>query len=373
MDQNNLFREAYSIGVVHRIAEQICAAWDGFVAERFLGVVLPGYEDRGFGDRARRIVAGLEATLPEDFPEAAAILVRALGPEPNPESELTGFEGFYVVPYTMYVSRHGMEHLETSLDALYEMTKRFSAESEIRPFLLRYPVQTIEFLRRLTTDVSPYARRLASEGTRPRLPLASRLPAFQRDPAPVIGLLDALVTDPSEMVRRSVANNVNDISKDNPEIAVETLRTWRERYPRETTERIIRHALRTLIKRDHPGALALLGFETTGLALESWTAEPSTLALGGALTFCATLASTVDADQKIALNYVIHFVKARGERKPKVFRLPDKTLSAGGTLTIERTHVFRDYRNQRFYPGTHRIELVANGRVLAGSDFQRSL
>lgn len=270
----------------------------------------------------------------------------------------------------MFVSRHGMDHLEISLNALYEMTKRFSAESEIRPFLVRYPRKTHLFLHRLTMDPSPFARRLASEGTRPRLPLASRLPEFQRDPTQVIQLLEQLVADPSEMVRRSVANNLNDISKDNPVIAVQTLRDWRIRYPGEATERLIRHALRTLIKRDDPGALSLLGFETLGFRCESWTAKPTVIALGDSLRFSAILVSTVSSGQRPALNYRIHFVKANGTRKPKAFRLPDTSLNAHVSLTIERTHVFRDYRDQSFYPGVHRIELVVNGEVVAGSEFE---
>jgi 3-methyladenine DNA glycosylase AlkC len=375
MDQNNLFREAFSLDVVRRLASMIDNGGRSVTpmyridVTRFLEVVEPDYESLGYGERARRIVEGLEAVLPNEVPRAFDILVAALGPEPVDEEGLSGFDGFYVVPLTMYVSRHGLDHLEKSLSALYEMTKRFSAESEIRPFLERYPERTLEFLRELSADSSPYARRLASEGTRPRLPLASRLKAFIENPSPVIDILDLLVCDPTELVRRSVANNLNDISKDNPEVAVATLARWRKEFPGASTERIIRHAARTLIKSDHPGALGLLGFHEPKLRVERWEAAPLRVRLGETLTFSLTLRSEETHDQRLAMNYVIHFVKSRGSRSRKVFRLPDKVLPAEGTLSIERRHVFRDYRNQRFYSGEHQIDIVVNGRVVVTEAF----
>ncbi len=369
MDQDNLFREAFSRGVVDAIAARLSAAWPEFAASRFTELVFPDYDELSYGARARRIVDGLAATLPHVFPDAVDILIRALGPEPDPESQIEGFDGFYVMPFTMYVARFGMEHLPESLNALYEMTKRFTAEGDIRPFIQRYPNETLAFLRRLREDPSPYARRLVSEGTRPRLPLSGRLPEFQADPRPVLDLIQPLVADPSEMVRRSVANNVNDISKDNPELAVDALARWREAFPGEQTERLIRHALRTLIKKNDPLALAMLGFETKGIDVTRWSVSDRDIHLGDTLSFSVDIVSTSAEQQRLAINYVVHFVKSRGQTRPKVFRLPDKTVEAGTTLTLRRSHVFRNYRNQSFYTGAHRIELTINGDVVAGSDF----
>jgi 3-methyladenine DNA glycosylase AlkC len=369
MDEYNLFREAFSLEVARQIGQRMHRAWPSFDVKRYAAVLSHHYEELGYGDRARRIVEALEQTLPSGFQQAAAILCDSLDPEPSSEAELTGFDGFYVVPLTMYVSRHGMNDPDTSLHALYEMTKRFSAESEIRPFIVRYPEKTMAFLTRLCSDPSPFARRLASEGTRPRLPLAGRLPEFQKDPGPVISLIERLVADPSPMVRRSVANNINDISKDNPDRAVATLGRWRELFPRPETEALIRHGLRTLIKQSHPGALELLGFRTLGLTVEEWSINGHAVRLGEGLAFRAVLRSDAVEHQSLAINYIVHFIKASGRRKPKVFRMPDKVLEAGKRLELTRTHVFRDCRNQTFRSGLHRIELSVNGVVVAGTDF----
>jgi 3-methyladenine DNA glycosylase AlkC len=368
MDENNLLREAFNVEVVEDIAYRVRQVHPQFDAEEFVAGVLAGFLKLSFGDRARKIVSGLERHLPSDFPKAAKILVGALGPEPI-EDELSGFSGFYVMPLTMYVSSHGMNHPDLSLDALYEMTKRFSAEGDIRPFIEKHPDRTLRFLYRLTEDPSPFARRLASEGTRPRLPLFGRLRGFQVDPEPVIALLDRLYTDESLMVRRSVANNLNDISKDNPATVVATLARWKSENPSPELDWVVRHALRTLVKNSDPSALKLLGFFTKGISITNWTIDRRHLVLGDSLRFSCSLESTASQPQSLSLNYVIRFMKANGKPKPKVFRLPDKTLQPGEVLPLSKYHKFIDYRNQRFYAGTHCIELVVNGMSYCRSDF----
>ncbi len=367
-------RDVFSRDVVEKIAGRIAAEYGAFDPAGFVHAATDGMDEISFGDRANLIVSALERFLPGDFRTALEILVSSLGPEPE-RDELDGYEGFYVMPYTMFVSRYGLEYPDAALPALYEMTKRFTAEGDIRPFIERHPEKTMAFLHDLCTDESPFARRLPSEGTRPRLPLSSRLREFQRDPSPVIEILDRLYDDPSEMVRRSVANNLNDIAKDNPEVTVETLRRWREIQATAPTlesgalERLTRHALRTLIKQSHPAALALLGFETHGLDVHEWSASASEIILGDSLTFSWTMRSTATEVQRFVINYVIHFVKANGRQKEKVFRLPDKTLAPGETITIERKHVFRPYRNQSFFSGAHAIEIEINGERHFRTDF----
>ncbi len=372
-----LLREAFDATAIDRIADGLVRSFDRrpdlppFDAEAFRSRILSVLPELSFGDRNRTIIAALEEHLPDDFPRAASLLVDALGPEPAADG-LSGFAGFYVMPMAGYIARRGPAdpaHLEVSLHALYEMTKRFTAEGDIRPFLVRYPDRTLAFLRGLTVDPSPFARRLASEGTRPRLPLAARLPRFQADPAAVIALLDLLYDDPNEMVRRSVANNINDISKDNPEVAVATLARWRAEAPGPRTEALIRHGLRTLIKADHPGALGLLGFDADLFALADATISARSVRLGDPLDVSFTLRSAAPHPQPLALNYVIHFRKASGRTAPKVFRLRDKVLPGEGDLTVRKTHVFRDFRNQRFYSGPHRVEVVVNGRSVWTAGF----
>ncbi len=364
-----LFRDAFNTDVVDYIADGLANARPVVDADGFRRKALCGLEDLNYLDRARHIVVALESVLPTDFPKASRVLISSLGPEPNTE-QLQGFDGFYVMPLCMYVSRHGMDHPDISLNTLYEMTKRFSAESDIRPFIERYPEKTLRFLAELTEDPSPFARRLASEGTRPRLPLAPRLPRFQEDPTQVIRLLDRLYTDGNQMVRRSVANCINDISKDNPEIAVETVARWQAENPGPRTEWIVRHGLRTLIKAGHTGALETLGYRYTDLAVSKLSLSNTGVTLGDNLTFSFAIGHNLSEEVRVALNYVIHFVKANGKQKPKVFRLPDKVVDPDTKQKISKTHKFLPYKNQSFYPGTHKIEIVANGKSVACADFE---
>jgi 3-methyladenine DNA glycosylase AlkC len=375
MDDQNLFREAFNQEVIEYLAERLRLADPGLDARRFSRRALDGLEDLSFSDRARNILSGLEAVLPaDDFPAACDILVKALGPEPDID-HLRGFDGFYVVPMTMYVSAHGLDQPGVALSALYEMTKRFSAEMDIRPFIQRHYDLTMDFLIRLCDDPSPFARRLASEGTRPRLPLAPRLRRFQTDPRPAIALLDRLYADENLMVRRSVANHINDISKDNPDIAVEVLDRWRNEHPGKRTEWLVRHGLRTLIKRSHAGALTLLGYEPDAVELVSAAADRDEVPLGQPLELRWLLTGKAggrngEQGSRLSLNYVIGFVKAGGTIREKVFRLPDKTVMAGGELEIVKTHKFLDYRNQQFYPGVHWIELSVNGSRMGRVHFR---
>lgn len=366
-----LLRDAFTKATIEQIAAGIEAVHPGFDGAGFRKQVWRGFSALSFGDRSKKIRDGLRHFLPKDFPTAASILVRSLGPEPETE-ELSGFDGFYVFPLCSYVGTYGLDHPDVALPALYEMTKRFTAEGDIRPFIQKYPKQTLAFLKKLTRDPSPFARRLASEGTRPRLPLAGRLPDFQKDPTPVIALLDLLYRDPTLVVRRSVANNLNDIAKDNPEVVVSTLARWQKANPSPELDWMIRHALRTLIKQNHPGALQLLGFGSGAkeLTIKVEQVTPRKLKLGESLHLSWSIRSSASRSQRLALNYVLYFKKANGQNKPKVFRLPTKTIAPKEKLLIEKTHKLRDFRNQTFYSGTQYVELVVNGKASARTAFE---
>ena len=227
MNEQFQLREVFNSYLVTKLAENISNVWPSFNRNKFISTITPQLSKLSFGDRCSLITTALHNNLPADFPTAVQILIDALGPEAAGDS-LSGFDGFIIMPQCLFVSRYGLEYFDASIDALYEMTKRFTAEGDIRPFIERYPEKSLAFLHRITEDNNPFARRLVSEGTRPRLPLCRRLSQFQEDPTPVIELLKKLKSDPNLMVRRSVANNLNDIAKDNPDVVVATLEEWQQ-------------------------------------------------------------------------------------------------------------------------------------------------
>ncbi|MDX1414911.1 MAG: hypothetical protein R3293_12020 [Candidatus Promineifilaceae bacterium] len=361
-------REVFNPNLVDRLSRKIFAAWPKFKREAFVSAVVPQIAPLSFGDRSSLIADALRRYLPQDYEAAVAVLIAALGSEPTGDA-LDGNEGFEIMPQCLFVSRYGLDHFDVSMNALYEMTKRFTAEGDIRPFIQKYPQKTMDFLHQLTQDPSPFARRLASEGTRPRLPLAPRLPEFQKDPAPVIEILEKLKLDPNLMVRRSVANNLNDIAKDNPDIVVATLKRWRTIDTPEM-DWLIAHALRTLLKQGHAGALRLQGYEPEARVVVSELQLSRTkIKVGEDLTFSFRVTSQEERPCALMIDYVIHYMKANGKTKPKVFKAVKKTLEPGQAITINKTRSFARINTRPYYPGLHSLEIQINGKRHLGVDF----
>ncbi|MGI9584582.1 MAG: DNA alkylation repair protein, partial [Acidimicrobiia bacterium] len=271
-------KNSFGPDVVDAIADMLPRTSSDFDRTRFLEVALDGYNDLELTPRARQISDALAETLPTDRARAIAVITNSLGPEIE-DSDLTGMDGFRYLPFVFFVADHGIEHFEPSMTAQYELTKRFTAEFSIRAFLERYPDETLERLAVWATDDNVHVRRLVSEGSRPRLPWAPRLQQFQEDPTPVVELLDMLKDDDEEYVRRSVANNLNDISKDHPGVAVQIAeRWWSDDVNRQ---RLVRHGLRTLIKQGDAGALAVLGYSgRSPVRIKEVTIAPDELNIG---------------------------------------------------------------------------------------------
>jgi 3-methyladenine DNA glycosylase AlkC len=360
-EQTFLLRDVFNPTAVEQLADGIVRVWPAFDRAGFVATINNQLDALNFGGRNVLIRDTLRAYLPPAFPEAVQILLDALGPE-IPDCELSGFDRFTVMSQNDFVAAYGLEHLDLSLRALYELTKRFTAEGAIRAFLQRYPESTLARLAEWATDPNCHVRRLVSEGTRPRLPLAPRLRAFVKDPRPVLELLELLKADPVLMVRRSVANNLNDIAKDHPDLVVATLTRWKQAGD-PGTEWIIGHAARTLLKQGHTGALALLGYPSeTNISVASLQLNQTSVRMGEHLVFAVEIQSAADAPQNLMIDYVVHHRKANGKLAPKVFKLAKKRLNPRETLHLSKSHAFRLLSTRVYYPGRHAIELQINGQ-----------
>ncbi|MCC7206734.1 MAG: DNA alkylation repair protein, partial [Anaerolineae bacterium] len=307
-------------------------------------------------DRMRHVTRALHAGLPADFRAAMDILKAAA-----PTMQVSGF--VLIVP-SDYAATFGLHDLDAAIPALEVFTQRMSAEFAVRPFIVRYPERMMRQMLAWASHPSEHVRRLASEGSRPRLPWGMALPALKKDPSPLFPILDRLKADPSETVRRSVANNLNDIAKDNPERVIETLRRWREQGDSPTLQALTRHALRTLVKAGHPGALDLLGLGTAPrVEVRGLTVAPAAIPEGGAVTFSFEIASLADEPQTLVIDYVVHLVRARGKISEKVFKLTKRTLGPGEAAAITRRHSFAPVTTRRYYPGRHAIQIKINGQL----------
>uniref|UniRef100_A0AAU2JTV5 DNA alkylation repair protein n=1 Tax=Streptomyces sp. NBC_00049 TaxID=2903617 RepID=A0AAU2JTV5_9ACTN len=276
------------------------------------------------------------------------------------------FDGWMTFPVNEAVAVRalGTDAFEPGLALLRELTPRLTAESAVRPFLRADPARALAVITGWTADRDPHVRRLASEGTRPRLPWAPQLPAFVADPRPAVPLLDALYRDDSEYVRRSVANHLNDISRDHPGLAVETAGRWLAGpAPTGTTDRVVRHGLRTLIKAGRPEALTLLGHSPdVPVAVRGPVVAVPRVAVGEYLVFDYAVTNTGEHPAELVVDYVVHHTKANGTRTPKVFKLTTRTLAPGETLTGTKRHSFKPITTRRYYSGEHLVQLQVNGR-----------
>jgi 3-methyladenine DNA glycosylase AlkC len=216
---------------------------------------------------------------------------------------------------------------------------------------------------------SAEVRRLASEGCRPRLPWGIRLQALVADPSPILPILERLKNDPSESVRRSVANNLNDISKDHPGLVLDLLHGWQAGATAET-QWITGHALRTLLKQGHPGALALLGYPGDAkIAVHNVAVEPRCIAFGDHVTLSFDIESQADEPLNLMVDYVVYHLRANGTLSPKVFKLTKKAIQPGEILRIERKHSFAPVTTRKYYPGEQAIEPKINGRLFGRVEF----
>jgi len=355
-------KDFFDEGVVRSIARDLRSAHAELDERAFVAACMKDLAALELTARGGRVAEVMREHLPRDFARAAEIIVRSLGPELD-RTEGFGLAPLRYMPHVFFVARHGLEEgdFEASMRAQYELTKRFSAEWSIRAFLERHPDATYRRLLEWTGDPNVHVRRLVSEGSRPRLPWAMRLRAFQADPRPVLRLLELLKDDPERYVQRSVANNLNDIAKDHPDLAVATCRRWSRGAP-PGRRWIVGHALRFLVKRGDAAALAALGFagkprvRTAGIRL-----APRRVKLGASLGFSFDLVSAASRPQELLVDYAVHFVKANGTVGPKTFKLSKVSLPGRGRIRFDGKVSFAQMTTRKHFPGRHRIEALVNG------------
>jgi 3-methyladenine DNA glycosylase AlkC len=353
-------KEMFNQGSVGALGQAIQGAYPAFDPDAFATDVFDeAWPDRELKQRMRHISHVLHRYLPADLATALEVLRRAL-------PALEG-QGFVKMVFPDYVEQYGLDDWEVSIAALEVFTQEASAEFAIRPFIVHHAPRTLAQMLAWAGHSHPDVRRLASEGCRPRLPWGIALPNLQADPSPILPILDQLKDDESETVRRSVANNLNDISKDNPDVTLAVLKRWQAEVgdpPGDDLAWVTRHALRTLLKQGHPTALALLGYPSPpAIQVRNVTATPRRIRIGDKVTLAFDVESTGDRPQKLMIDYVVHHMRANGHLSPKVFKLAKRTIQPGEVLHIEKRHSLAPVTTRRYYPGRHALEPQINGQV----------
>lgn len=340
---------------------------DGFDTEGYAAEV-----DRRVGplelkDRVLVLSEGLRQRLPGDYPAAVAVLIDSLGPE-LAEDEGMFTSSWFLMPVVRFVEEYGLAHPRESLDAIYEITKRHTGEYAIRPYLQEHHEMTMAAVRAWARDPSHNVRRLASEGIRPRLPWAARFTPFVLDPGPAIEVLDLLIDDPSGYVRKSVANNLNDISKDHPDLAVDTARRWLQGSGSERTAWIARHGLRSLVKQGDGDALAALGSETDpSVTVDQVRLDRDSVRIGQSVTISADVINAGSRPRKVVVDY--RMTLAGQSDAGRVFKLTTLQLAPGERATVTKKHPFRVLRSRGYRPGPATLQVQANGTPSARVPF----
>ncbi|WP_213816691.1 DNA alkylation repair protein [Glaciihabitans sp. dw_435] len=356
--------ELLNAAAVHRLAAHIATVSPGTDLSH-LRATSAGVDGLNLRARSDLISDALVADLPGDYATVAALFRRALA--------IDDVTGWIIWPVSETVTTLALADgtdaaFDDALALLSELTGRLTAEFAIRRLLERDLDRALAVIVGWTSSPDEHVRRLASEGTRAFLPWAIRVRSLLAHPESTIPILDALYRDESEYVRRSVANHLNDLSRENPDFVAAVAERWMTRAD-AATARLVRHALRSLIKKGHPATLALLGFGVVELRVSPVVLTAGTVLAPGDLEFAVDIVNEGATASKLAVDYVIYYLKSNGSQAQKVFKLAATTLAPGEALRATRRHSFRSMTTRVHYPGAHSIELQINGQRYAKADF----
>ncbi len=373
------FKNFFNSAVIEKMAGHLAGHAADFDRKGFVAFACENIEKRELKERSNRILEGLDKYLPATYETAVGIIVASLDPETelaidsnNLRLQARGIRGWAIMPLANYVALKGQDNLELSLDALRELTMRWTSEFAIRPFLKNHPEEVLSKLAEWALDENEHVRRLVSEGSRPRLPWGIRLHQFCEDPKPTIVLLEMLKNDQSQYVRQSVANHLNDIAKDHPDWVAKIARKWMVDASKERV-RMVRHGLRTLIQQGHMGALDALGYGPAEIEVKHFGIKNPQVTLGNTLEFDLEIQSLADKQQHLIVDFIVHHQRANGQMNPKVFKWKNITLGADACVRMSKRHAMRPITTRKYYAGAHRLEILINGVVMGVQEFTLKL
>lgn len=366
-DKSPLMKDGLGAPAIRRIATSVALVVPGFNAKAFQKDAERGLDELELKARVHHLIAVLHRHYDLPFKKLSEHL-QNLPDVWDRGSAKDSKAGFAAWPLIDYVAVHGLQHPKEALKTLEKLTPLFSAEFAIRPFIQQHPDLTYETLLTWCEHPSEHVRRLASEGSRPRLPWGMRLPQFIKNPDPLLAVLEKLKADDSLYVRRSVANNLNDISKDNPEWMINLCQRWLA-DSHEHTNWIVKHALRSLVKAGDVRVFPLLGYAAKpSVVVSELQLDKRKVVVGDSINFSCVITGGKKA-QNLVVDYVVYFMKSSGRLAPKVFKLKNIMLAAHEAIAITKNHSFKPITTRRYYTGEHQVAIQVNGKEVARADF----
>lgn len=354
---STLFKDRYNEVFYDQLGQHLKSILPSFKESKFKRLIFSNeFESLELKERMMHTCQVLHEFLPSHYPDAIASIIQLIeffNAEGIQESDIE----YMFLPE--YISRYGMQDVTHSLKAMEKITQFTSCEFAVRPFIIAHEQRMLKQMLRWSKHKNNKVRRLATEGIRPRLPWAMALPSFKQDPSPLFPILDNLKRDPCDVVRRSVANNLNDISKDNPDFVVAVAEQWYGVSP--DTDALVKHACRTLLKQAHPRVMSLFGFSCKNIKISDFMISTPQVLIGERLRFSFVLFNTSSKSQKVRLEYGLYYKKNNGSLSRKVFKISERMLESKIAYDFTREQSFKLITTRKFYSGEHRLSLIING------------
>lgn len=360
-----LIKDIYHKAFYERLATSLEKVIPDFQSKKFMKAILPdAFYEMEWKERMQHTTEILHQFMPSDYAESVALMGPIIEQLKN-----DGFAGgleFMFLP--AYIATYGLADFEHSVAAFELITQYISAEFAVRPFLLSYHGPMMAQMLKWSTHQNHHVRRFASEGSRPRLPWGAAIPALKADPSLLLPILENLKQDPSEYVRRSVANNLNDIAKDNPAVVIALAKAWKGLS--KETDALVKHACRTLLKSGHPEILAFYGLDARHLTLADFKITTPKIKIGESVAFSFSILNEDQADRYIRLEYIVHYLKNNGSLAGKVFKISEKNYAAETRTAVKRQQSFKLITTRKFYAGVHQLSILVNGQEMGIGHFE---
>lgn len=372
------FKNIYNKKSINIIASHIKKNDPTFDSSAFSRTITLKLTELELKDRVRLIAATIHKHNNKNYKKNLNVLLKTLAPDDkhiekewDNNDTTNGLSGFLAWPIAQYIEDYGLDHFSISLKAIKEVTKRFTGEFAIRPFIQKDSAKVLSYLEKWVKDKNHHVRRLVSEGTRPNLPWGMKVENLTKTPNTYIHLLDQLYDDESEYVRRSVANHMNDLSRHHPELFYKLMQKWSKKNKSKIVQRCIRHACRSELKKGNTKALKLLGYKKNiNISIKDNKLSPKKIKEGANINLEFKLKNLSSKKEPILIDYIISYLKSNGTYTKKVFRLKDTTIGPNSSIDIKKVIKFKKVTTRVHYSGTHYIEIQVNGHILSKSVFE---
>ncbi|WP_456312674.1 DNA alkylation repair protein [Pseudomonas shirazensis] len=352
-----LIKDIYSVAFYEKFGQAVADVHPSFDKQKFIEAIYDGnFAQKEWKERMKHTTIVFHQFIPENFPATVVFIDKII--ENLKKNKFTEGNLAFIF-FADYIEIYGIDDFKTSAKAFVSITQFISCEFAVRPFILKYKEKMIDEMIKWSLHDNHHVRRLASEGSRPRLPWAMAIPFLKKDPSSILPILENLKNDPSEYVRRSVANNLNDIAKDNPQIILEIANKWKGQN--KETDAIIKHGCRTLLKQGHPEILSHYGLESTNIELSNFEIKTPVVKIEDYLQFQFHLNNKNKEAKTIRLEYAVHYKKSKGHLAKKVFKISEKVYQPNQLSKVERKQSFKLITTRVFHTGIHQLSIIING------------